>query len=126
MVCCPCSTALLACWLVFPLFLPFRSTLRCVDARSIPVLGCGPSRVSSSRTTRVQAKPTRAETRSHERTIAHQPDAEGSVSRVDDFRCDVSRTAMGGGLAVMRAYEVSRSETCARSVRILTEPLRDL
>ena len=36
LACCLSSTALLAYWLVLPLFLPFRSTLRCVDARSIP------------------------------------------------------------------------------------------
>src|SRR2546422_4515663 len=32
------STVLLACWLVLPLSLPFRSTLRRVDARAIPVI----------------------------------------------------------------------------------------
>jgi len=49
------STVLVAYWLVHPLFLSFRSTLRRVDARSIPVIGCGASRVSISRTTRSQA-----------------------------------------------------------------------
>src|SRR5207302_9040034 len=39
------STVLLACWLVFPLFLSFRSTPRRVDARSIPVIGCGASMI---------------------------------------------------------------------------------
>src|SRR5215471_5927450 len=33
---------------------------RCVDARSIPMLGCSLSRLSSSRTTHAQADPTRA------------------------------------------------------------------
>src|SRR6266581_364134 len=62
---------------------------RSVDAYSIPVIGCGPSQLSSSRTTHAQADPARAETRSHERTMAHQPYAEGNVSRADNFpyRC---------------------------------------
>jgi len=63
-------------------FVPFRTTIKRIDARSIPMLGCGLSRLSSSRTTHAQADPTRAETRSHERTMAHQPYAEGNVSRM--------------------------------------------
>ena len=68
LACCLDSTVLLACWLVLPLSLPIRSPTRRIDARSIPMLGCGSSRLSSSRTTCTQADPARAETRSHERT----------------------------------------------------------
>ena len=81
LACCLDSTVLLAYWLSLPVFPSFRSTLRRVDARSIPVIGCSPSRLSSSRTTCAPADPARAETRRHERTIAHQPYAEGNVSR---------------------------------------------
>src|SRR6266700_3934876 len=36
---------------VLPLYIPFRSTLRCIDARSIPMIGCGSFRLSISRIT---------------------------------------------------------------------------
>ena len=68
------------------------------------MLGCGPSRLSSSRTTHAQADPTRAETRSHERTMAHQPYAEGNISRADDFPYDGARTDIGLGRAKWKAY----------------------
>jgi hypothetical protein len=48
------------------------------------VIGCVPSHLSDSRIPQThvhyRASPARAETRSHERTIAHQPYAEGNVS----------------------------------------------
>jgi hypothetical protein len=100
------STVLLACWLVLPLFFLFRSPIRRIDARSIPMLGCGSSRLSSSRTTHAQADPARAETRSHERTRAHQPSAEGNLSRM------VKQEWIRHVLA-----SVSPDETVARSLR---------
>jgi len=57
-------------WLVFPLSLPFRSTPRRVDDRLIPMLGCDPSRLPNSRTTRAHTAPDRADPQ-HRKLITH-------------------------------------------------------
>src|SRR5262249_20668249 len=57
-------------WLVFPLSLPFRSTPRRVDDRLIPMLGCDPSPLPNSRTTRAHTAPDRADPQ-HRKLITH-------------------------------------------------------
>src|SRR5262249_27600016 len=57
-------------WLVLPLFLPFRSTPRRVDDRLIPMLGCGPYRLSDSRTACSHTAPVRADPQ-HRKLTAH-------------------------------------------------------
>ena len=58
------------------------STGNSLDAYAIPVIGCGPSQWSDSRTACSQADLARAKTRNHERTIPHQLYAEGNASRI--------------------------------------------